>query len=268
MTTVNQVIKIIDAIAPFSLAEPWDNSGLQVGNPDWSVSGIVIGLDVTLPLMEYAKQNALNLVITHHPLMISPEKKIDFSRLPGAVIEWAAKYQIAVISAHTNLDKATNGLNDYFAEKIGLLHCMNDLISSAGSDGEQGIGRVCELKRPERLKDLAFQIKKTLGLDHIRFTGDGNLKLKTAAVCTGSGGSLLEDFFKTGADVFITGDIKYHDARQVEEHGKGLIDVGHFGSEHMAISLLYEKLSAQLSKAGTELNIEQFKEEKDPFNIV
>ena len=115
---------------------------------------------------------------------------------------------------------------------------------------------------------MVAQIKQKLGIEHLRVIGKMTMPVKRIAICTGSGGSLLDDFFKSKADVYVTGDIKYHEARKVEERSKGLIDVGHFGSEHMAIDLLYEKLRPALSKAGLNIELICFKNERDPFTIV
>ena len=118
------------------------------------------------------------------------------------------------------------------------------------------------------LKQFVQKVKQNLDLTHLRVTGDMDLPVEKIAVCTGSGGSLLDLFLKSKADVYITGDIKYHEARRVEEHSKALIDVGHFGSEHMAIDLLFEKLIRAVQNAGLDIQIIKYSEEKDPFNIV
>lgn len=271
MATTVEIIDQLNKFAPFEIAEGWDNSGLQVGNQNWEVKKIIIGLDVTMPLMEEAKACGANLVITHHPLMIASENVIDFNAFPGCIIEFCAKHRMSIVSAHTNLDKANNGLNDYFAEKIGILNVSGNLCDDALSHQPgpvTGIGRVGEIVSTLTLSQLAVHVKQTLSVDYLRVIGDMTMPVKKIAVCTGSGGSLLNDFIRSAADVYITGDIKYHEARKIEELSKGLIDVGHFGSEHMAIDLLYEKLSSALSRAKLNIDLIRFKNERDPFTIV
>ncbi|MCF6248676.1 MAG: Nif3-like dinuclear metal center hexameric protein [Desulfobacula sp.] len=271
MVTIADIIEQLNTFAPFDIAENWDNSGLQVGSQEWEVKKIIIALDVTMPLMEAAKACGANLVITHHPLMINSRNVIDFNTLPGRVIESCAKNRISIVSVHTNLDKTDEGLNDYFAKKIGILNIsgnLSDDLSSMQSDQNIGIGRLGEVESELTLSQLATQVKKKLNIDHLRVIGDMTMMVKKIAICTGSGGSLLDDFFCSKADVYITGDIKYHEARKVEELSKGLIDVGHFGSEHMAIDLLYEKLRPALAKAGLKIEMVCFKNERDPFTIV
>ena len=271
MVKTKDILELLNTIAPFNIAEDWDNSGLQVGNSDWEVKRVMIGLDVSLPLITAAKEGNCDLVLTHHPLMIHPEKSIDFNKMPGSAIEMAARHRISIVSAHTNLDKAVDGLNDYFASRMGLkntIALLMDPPSSMPTDEMIGIGRIGYLSSPMALKQLVRQIKEILGLRHVRVTGDMALPVTMVAICTGSGGSLMDVFLRSSADVYITGDIKYHEARSVEESAKGLIDVGHFASEHMAVDLLADKLGQAIQAAGVNVQIKTFKKEKDPFTIV
>ncbi|MBU1343117.1 MAG: Nif3-like dinuclear metal center hexameric protein [Proteobacteria bacterium] len=271
MVKTKDILELLNTIAPFNIAEDWDNSGLQAGNLNWEVKKVMIGLDVSMPLMIAAKEWNSDLVLTHHPLMIRPEKSIDFDKMPGSAIEISAKQKISIISAHTNLDKANDGLNDYFAAKIGLKKVKIFFIDNSSlmpTDEMIGIGRIGVLESPMVLKQFVHQIKENLNLSYLRVTGDMQLPVSKIAVCTGSGGSFLDVFLKSDADVYITGDIKYHEARLVEEYSKGLIDVGHFGSEHMAIDLLSGKLSQAIQSAGLKIKIKSFNKEKDPFTIV
>jgi len=271
MVRAKHILELINTIAPFDIAEDWDNSGFQAGNLNWEVKKVMIGLDVSCGLMTAAKESNCDLVLTHHPLMMRPESSIDFNKMPGRAIEIAARHRISIISVHTNLDKANDGLNDYFATKIGVKKTKVFLLespSSMPSDEVIGIGRIGYLESKASLKQLAHQVKEKLNLTHLRVTGNMDLPVTIIAICTGSGGSLIDEFLKSSADVYITGDIKYHEARRVEEYSKGLIDVGHFGSEHMAIELLFEKLSRAIQTAGLNIQIKKFKKEKDPFTIV
>jgi dinuclear metal center YbgI/SA1388 family protein len=244
------------------------------------VSRIIIGLDVTMPLMEAAEKTNSDLVLTHHPLLISPEKNFDFQNMPGRAICAAARNHISIVSMHTNLDKAHAGLNDYFAARIGIentrtfLPQKNTGITDGSMPDETnfshmtGMGRIGRLDSPLTLNELALRIKKDLGLVHLRVTGALNKIVREPAVCTGSGGSLVEEFIRSDADVYITGDVKYHEARQIETASKSLIDVGHFGSEHMAVDLLAGQLSTAFSTAGLDIEIIKYLKEKDPFTIV
>ncbi len=271
MVTLEKILELINTIAPFDMAEDWDNCGLQAGNLNQEVKKVVIGLDVSIPLMNAAKESKCDLVLTHHPLMIKPEKKIDFNTMPGRAVEIAARERISIVSAHTNLDKANEGLNDYFAARLGVHKTKAFYIgthSSVQEDQTFGIGRIGFLKKETTLIKFAKKIKERLALAHLRITGNMDLPLSRFAVCTGSGGSLVNEFLRSNADVYITGDIKYHEARLIEWHSKALIDVGHFGSEYIAVDLLHDKLRQEAQKASINIEVIKFKNEKDPFIIV
>ncbi|MCK5311051.1 MAG: Nif3-like dinuclear metal center hexameric protein [Desulfobacteraceae bacterium] len=261
------IIKLIDKEASFDLAEDWDNSGLQAGNMSWHVNKILIALDPTIEVMEEAAKINADFVLTHHPLFIKSPECIDFSCMPGSAISVSAKNKISIVSAHTNLDKAHNGLNDYFANIIGLKKILP--LMNKGIDTDYcSIGRKGKFEKTISLKSLALKIKDKLKLSYIRVIGDENLEISSAVVVTGSGGSMIEDFFQSKTDVFITGDVKYHEARVIEEKKLGMIDVGHFGSEYIAIQLLAEKLTIASRNKDYGFEIFKYEKESDPFNIV
>ncbi len=265
------IIELVDTLAPFRLAEEWDNSGLQAGDPEWPVHKIIISLDPSMEVMEEAEKQNAGMVLTHHPLLIKPEKSILFNQMPGSAISVSCRNRISIVSAHTSLDKAQQGLNDCFASLVGLrdlLPLVPDSDENTELYGSPGFGRKGELQFPGTLESVASGIKTSLGLDRVKLVCENRgREIKTAAVCTGSGGSFVDDFLRSGADVYITGDIKYHEARRVEENCRALIDVGHFASEIAAVGLLYDRLRSAAFHAGFEVEIIKYKKEKDPFTI-
>lgn len=264
---VKDVLEAIDSIAPWDLAEAWDNSGLQVGNPESVVRRIGISLDVTQEVINESISSGIDCLITHHPFLFKPLKKIDFSSHEGIVIQKAAKSGLSIISAHTNFDVAVNGLNDILSYRIGLRETAA-LVRAKGTgdlDKQTGIGRVGHFVSDISLSELAMLVKETLGLKNLRYVGDPNKILKKAAVCSGSGGSLLNDFFRSGADVYISGDIKYHEARDVEARGLAIIDIGHFGSEILMVPALAERLRDFFSSSGDLVEIMEIGSEQEPF---
>lgn len=267
--TVRQILSLIDSdIAPWHLAESWDNCGLCAGHPEWPVTKVVVGLDADMPVMEAARQWQADMVLTHHPMFITPVKTVDFSGMPGAAIALAAEARIAVISAHTNLDRAAGGLNDHLADRLGIQAVQ--VLETDGPEGGipgsmTGLGRVGPLAAPVSLAELADQIRSRLGGNPVRVVGDPGKTIREAAVCSGSGGSLIPAFLASGADVYITGDIKYHEARLIESHGRALVDAGHFASEIIAVDLLVRRLGQAVSRAGFSLEILPFTGEADPF---
>ncbi|HKK90169.1 MAG TPA: Nif3-like dinuclear metal center hexameric protein [Desulfobacteraceae bacterium] len=269
--TTKKIWQLVDGFAPFALAEEWDNSGLQVGDMNWPVQRVLVALDVSLEVMAGAVQWGADLVLTHHPLMMAPPKNVDFGRMPGRVLCASATEKISIISAHTNLDKAEKGLNDFFAGIIGLEGCTPFLphwFPGETTETRAGLGRQGRFSSPLVLGDLAEFIKEKLSCTYLRITGDEEQIIRSAVVCTGSGASLTEKFLESGQDLFITGDMKYHEAREIEQAGRALMDVGHFASEHIAVRLMVEQLKAAAEEAGILLEVKGFDKETDPFTTL
>jgi len=135
-------------------------------------------------------------------------------------------------------------------------------------NGRSGMGRVGELKEKTELYILAEKIKHELSLKNVKISGNPRLPLTHAAVCTGSGSSLIKDFIKSEAQVYITGDLRYHDARTAESEKRGLIDIGHFASEHIVVQDLTKRLRGMIRKAGYEVSVKACDIERDPFGIL
>ena len=277
------IIRILDNLAPPFLAEEWDNCGLQLGNPAWPVTKIWVALDPTLQVVEAACAQKVDLLITHHPLIFKPLKSIEFQTPLGTVINMATRHNLAIFAAHTNLDSTVGGLNDILARRLGLKDLKPLVPPEAGGEIKQfkddvdlliprectpGMGRVGHLGKTMDLKSLARAIKKKMGLKIIKFAGDPHLSIKKAAVCTGSGSSLLGSFFDSGAQVYISGDMRYHDARDVEAANLGIIDIGHFSSECFVAEDLAARLSTIFEKSGIEVGVEACDIEKDPFEVL
>ena len=263
--TVTDIIELMERIVPSELAEDWDNVGLQVGSTDWTVRKIWVALDPSPDVVAAAGHSEVDMLITHHPLMITPLRNIDFSKPPGSSIDQSARHRLALYAAHTNFDSVKEGLNDILAGRIGLMN-IRPLVP--GPDDSPGIGRIGDFENPIELKSLALILKDKLSLAHVKISGEPSLLVNTAAVCTGSGSSLLKDFFNSAADIYISGDMRYHDAKDIQSAGRGLIDIGHFASEHIMVEVLAERLAAGLKQTEFKVDVIPYKEEKDPFVVV
>jgi putative NIF3 family GTP cyclohydrolase 1 type 2 len=134
--------------------------------------------------------------------------------------------------------------------------------------GDQGLGRIGNLDEPLKMHSFAEMIKAKMDLKSIRYAGNPALIVKAAAVCSGSGSGLLPDFFASGAQVYISGDLKYHDARDVEAANLGMIDIGHFSSEELIIHALSERLKKIAAEKGFDVKVEACNIEKDPFRVL
>lgn len=261
--TVADLIGVMDGIAPPGLSEEWDNVGLQVGRRDWPVSKIWVSLDPTPAVVSAACEAGVDLLITHHPLWLKPPKTLDFATPSGSIVHQSALHRLSIFSAHTNLDSVTDGINDLLAARLELT-ALSPLMPAPGGGGE-GIGRVGSLARPATLASLARTIRRVQGVGVLRYCGDPDMVVRRAAVCSGSGSSLMGAFFASGADVYISGDLRYHDARDAEAVGRGLIDMGHFASEHIIVGVLAERLRKVLETRSLPVLVAECPLEKDPF---
>ncbi len=278
--SVEQIIKIMDRLVPPWLAEEWDNVGLQIGNPRLPARRIWIALDPGTEVIEAACQKEVDLLITHHPLIFKPLKTIDFDTPGGSIIQMAAQHQLAIFSAHTNFDIVSDGVNDILAQRLGLKQpeilqpvkvetpVQSEMSSPAGVEEAYGIGRIGALDKSRSLKSLVSMVKKKLKLDFVKVAGNPGLKVSRVALCSGSGSSLMPSFLSSKAEVYISGDIHYHNARDAESENRAIIDIGHFASEHLMVDALAHRLEQLIAKEGISAKITACTMEKDPFTIL
>jgi len=266
MPNLDEIISVMEEIAPAYLAESWDNCGLQFGDPFQEIKKITISLDPDLAAVEHCILSGSNLLITHHPLFFSNIKSLDFSKSLGGLIKKAVVNELAIFSAHTNLDSVKNGLNDFFLKKSGL---SSDLVILPFSEKEKehGLGRISYLKNKIFCLDFATEIKKNFKIDTLRISGNQQISSDIIGVCTGSGVSLMEKAFTLGAKIFVTGDVKYHEAQKASEFGVCLIDAGHYGTEKIVCELLKERLDISFKNKGLFVDTEIFCNKDVFFNF-
>lgn len=270
------MVGLMEKIAPPVLAESWDNCGLQVGALQWPVKKVWVALDPLIEVVSAAASQDVDLVITHHPLIFKPLRTIDLDTPEGKVIETALKARLAIYAAHTNLDSARNGVNDVLARKIGLdrtaplvpVSALESTDAAIPGGITAGMGRIGRLDPPMTVARLAREIKKQLGLAKVKVAGRADRVVGKVAVCSGSGGGLLGSFLTSDSEVFVSGDLRYHDARAVEEAGRALIDIGHFASEHLIVESLFNQLDRQVKDAGWDVQVAPCRLEHDPFELV
>ena len=225
---IKEIIDKLEAFAPLSLAEPWDNTGWQIKLDFDSTQKVLLALSPTLDVIEQAKQNGCSLIITHHPLFFSKLKQITPDILQNKVAIYAIQNNIQIYSAHTNLDKTKGGINDKLASMLGL-HSVEVV------DGLVRVGMVDEIP----IEEFVLKCKKILGCESVKFINPLGLKsIKKVGLCSGSGSEFINSI---EADIFITGDVKYHNAIEVLD--KAVLDVGHFESERVILASLQEILA-------------------------
>ena len=240
MYKVRDIADAIEKLAPVNLAESWDNVGLMVGDEEQSVSKIFICLDVTSENVRSAAEQGCDLIISHHPLLFSPVKSVTEETIQGSIIRTLIKNDISVYSAHTNLDEADGGMNDVLAEKLGLEETRRFFPDEC--EDRDNIGRIGVLDAPVELADFVSYVKSILGCRSIRSLGVPTEEIQTVALCSGSGGDGILTAYRAGADVYVTSDIKHHEAQLAFELGLNLIDAGHFETENIICEFLKDYL--------------------------
>ena len=238
---LQEIIDKIESFAPLAMACEGDNPGLMFGKRDKEIERVLVALDVDMGVIREAAEKGADLIVTHHPLMFDPIRQINEETPAGRCLLELAENGIALYSAHTNLDSAKGGLNDIFADKLGISGTKPIEITYTDENGtDYGIGRVGAIEKETTLADFATFVCKCFDLPSTNFVGDGNAKVKTVAVCSGSGGSLLS---MVSADVYVTGDIKYSGARNAADAGQNLVIAGHYETEICAMEVFKEILS-------------------------
>ncbi|SHF34229.1 dinuclear metal center protein, YbgI/SA1388 family [Desulforamulus putei DSM 12395] len=371
MATAKDITDIIEGLAPRWLAEEWDNSGWQLGDPRAKVKKVLLALDVDDVILREAREKDIDLIICHHPLFMKGIKSIRLDEPRGALVAELIKNNIGVYAAHTNLDSAAGGVNELLAERLGLtnseimhpskgekycklavfvpvdhVEAVRQAVSEAGAGwlgnysdctfqvqgtgtfrplagtnpyigrqgqlekveeirletivpaakvktvlkammeahpyeevaydlyplenrvGSSGLGRIGNLKEQKSFADFIISVKEALGLATVKVGGGMWRDVRRVAVCGGSGGELWPVAAARGADVFITGDIKYHTAQDMLAAGLNFIDAGHFATEHLILPELQDKLVKACRQNKLDVTFELTKRQSDPFMFI
>ena len=240
MPTVKDIYNFIDTLAPYSSACEWDNTGVSVGDIEKEVNKIVFALDITSEVIEFAKEQNADLIITHHPLIFKPIK----SALSDSMVYKLANSEIAHISAHTNFDMAGEGVNSVLCESLGL-KVLKRIINN------DVLLFICETEETSLSKFVELTKKKLGGT--VRYNNIEKV-VKTVAVCSGAGADYLAEAKENGADVLLTGDGSHHDFLDANEMGIALVCGGHFETENKAVDLLLDKISNKFNITCVRFN--------------
>lgn len=265
MTRLRDIIEVLNEIAPFSLAEDWDNSGLQIGSLSTEIKKMLIALNPTVISVKRAAEKDAQLLLTHHPLIFRPVSCVTTDTYPGDVICESIRRNISIIAMHTNLDAAKTGINQILAEMLELDNIEALQPSKNPENDISGIGRVGDLKSPKRLSEVSETVKRILGLTTIRVMGKRETEIRRIAVAGGSGGSMIVFACEKGADLLITGEIKHHEALAAESAGLCMIDGGHFSTERTPLVTYVDYLRDIFKKKNINVMFELFEDEEDPM---
>lgn len=233
MTTVTDVVKVLKNLAPVELAEEWDNVGLLIGNPEREVHKIIIMLDFDEQGLEEALEVGADMIVTHHPAIMPKLSTITDPKFLTLI-----ENKISVCSMHTNLDSADFGVNQVLAETLGLSN-----IESVDFDGLFGrVGYINECT----LGEFIQTVKLALDIDYVRYVGSKKNVVKKVAVVGGGGADYIPNVKLCGCDVFVTADVKYHQAQKAQKINLNVIDAGHFETENPIIYSVARYLRSNL----------------------
>ena len=231
---------------PAAAAEDWDNVGLLTGDDTREISHVFLALDLTEETLAEAVKNGADMILTHHPMIFSGIKKINNHSFTGRKILTLIQKGIVYYAMHTNYDVL--GMAELSADYLKLTDREVLSVTEETKDGCEGFGRVGMLPGQMTLRECGDFVKKALALHDVRVYGDPDRLVQKAAVCTGSGKSMIPDALAKGAQVYVTGDIDHHTGIDAVAAGLPIIDAGHYGTEYIFMEAMKKKLSRKFPK--------------------
>lgn len=275
---VSDCVKVFDSLWPPALAEPWDSVGLAVGDPDAEVRSILLALDPMDAVIAEAVVLEADLVFNHHPLMLKPVKSVNAATLKGGAVHTLISNGIAQFNAHTNADSARGGVSDVLISLLGITDALPLAPHTPDPETESGtlptgIGRVGDLPRPTPVRDIARILAEKLPrtTTGVRIAGDPAATVTRVAVCGGAGDSLFDEVRASGAEVYITADLRHHPATEAcdtANRGDGrpqLIDVSHWASETVWLDSAARELEAEFAERGFTVALQRSAINTDPW---
>lgn len=253
-----KLIECIERICPSETAEDWDNCGFQIDCMPEEVDKVLVSLEVTDAVIDEAVSQGARLILTHHPLLFGGIKKIEYSDVIGGYLIRLIQEGISVYSCHTNFDKAAGGNNDYLGQLL-------ELSEIRPFDRDNGFCRKGQTPFDTTFMEVIHKAGEAFGIDtrHFRWVGDLTKPVETIGWCTGAGSEFIKEARAEGCDLYITGDLKYHEAQLAKEMGMCILDAGHYGSEKIFTENMAAMLLSQC--AGEDLTVVQSDCDLNPF---
>lgn len=258
---IEEVVSMIEELAPKELAYDWDNTGLAVRCSD-SVSNLLIALDVTQEVIDEAVARGCDMILSHHPLLMSPLESLSTDEYVDSLIMSLVKNDISLYCAHTSYDKAEGGINDILARKLKLTN-----VEIVGGDGEN-LMRVGELPKQSSALELFDHVKKSLGAESLKVSDMDIDEISKIAVVGGSGGDLVQAARYAGATALVTGEAKHHHHLAAKGIGVLLIEAGHFETEQFFIDEIFCGLQARVNEVQLLLGLKKAESVSAPYKII
>ena len=240
---IREITDAIEQYAPLRLQEEWDNAGIQVGDPEAEIGGVLLCTDATEAVVAEAIARGFNLVISHHPLIFHGLKKIMGRTPVERTVALAIKHDVTIYCAHTNMDSAWQGVSFRMAEKIGMTDIEILDANQVPPYGEAdyttaGCGVIGNIEPAPALAVLG-RVKEAFEVGAVRYSGDRDQMVSRVALCGGAGGFLLDKAVEMGAQLYVTADMRYHDF--LDNNKRILVaDIGHYESEHYTKEIFLE----------------------------
>ena len=228
-----EIMQVIEAAYPRSAALDFDNVGLLAGRAEKEVNRVYLALDAKDAVIDRAIEAGADMLITHHPLIFSPMKRVTDEDFIGRRVVKLIQSDIAYYAMHTNYDVL--GMATLSEKILGIKNSQVLDVTMCEDGNEEGIGRVGDLEKPMTLEECCVYVKHKLKLGSLKVFGDMNGTVSRLAVSPGSGKSAVAPAIAKGADVLVTGDIGHHDGLDAVEQGLAVIDAGHYGTEYIFI---------------------------------
>jgi len=258
-------LNMMNEIAPLSTQEVWDNSGLQIDYGNEDVERILVALEVTGDVIEEAIAKKANMIVVHHPLIFNPLRSINHKSVEGDYLIRLIRSDISVYASHTCFDSARNGNNDFLMELLGVQRFSRLNMPGKGFE-ESALARVGILPEPILFSEFLKKLIHALGNPGgIKVSGDGGRLVQKIAVCTGAGGEYYTGAVAAKADVFVSGDIKHHEAQAARELGLCIIDAGHYGTERIFIKNMSEQI---VQKSLGALHVMTTEVNQNPYDYI
>lgn len=266
-----EIVKEIHKLAPAEYAEEWDNVGLIMGDGNSNINKVLVCLETTGKIIEEAIAGKCEMIVAHHPFIYKPLKNILANDVRGRMVYELIRNNISLFCAHTNLDKVAGGIGEILAELMELRdvevldeRCLDDIYPLDICKKDKGLGRVGNLHFPLKSGEFIDRIKRVFNTQALRLIGNFPDEIRRVAIFNGSYDKTLYHCIKKKADVLITGDVKYHDARDIVDAGFCAVDAGHYESENAAM----ERFTVHLSQKITEVEFVLSKEDINPFKYI
>lgn len=258
---MNEVISWLESQYPAVFAEDWDNVGFLVGDDKKEVHHVFLALDLTEGTLEQAIHAGADMIVTHHPMIFGGMKRINNHDFIGRKVLSLIQNGIQYYAMHTNYDIL--GMADLSADLLELQERSVLSVTGERDGNKEGIGRVGKLSHRMTLEECAGLVKRAFSLPDVKVYGNLTAEVERAAICTGSGKSLMKDVLASGAQVYVTGDIDHHTALDALDQGVCLIDAGHYGTEY----IFMEAMKQRFQEKFPELQISCAKVQQ-PYTLI